>query len=700
LLIKSPGRFHQLPTSSIQIERGVRKLLVGLGLGSVALLTALGVGATSFGRVVEMKAYDVRVRLAARPQDASRDIVLVNIDEDSIRKLEPVVGRYPWPRLAHATLVDYLASAGVRAVAYDVLFSERDRTSFSVQGETWTGGESDQAFVDAVRKAGNVVLASDATREAEESPGAAPNQAAGPGTPGGTAPAASQAALEMFPAGFRLSAPLEERPIITPPFDDLAWAARALGHSYLVLDSDGPARRSVPFVRVGGRAVPSLAVATALVAMDMAPDRVRSDGEYLWLGDARMPLVAAESRTLGGTSRPSRRALVRFAGPLVSGGRDTYEQFSFYQLFYSALQMQEGKPPLVAPARLRGKIVFVGVTAAGLHDTFAVPFEGAMPGSAIHANVVDNILTRRFMTPAPAFATYSTVAACALALALVCAFLGPWWTIAAAAAMLAALGAGSLVAFGRGTWLPVVPAVVATAAATFAGVAEQYLVEGREKRKIKRVFSRMVAPDVYEHLVADPARARLGGERREMTVLFADIRGFTTLTENGRAEDIVAQLNEYFTRMVEVLFEHRGTVDKFVGDMVMALFGAPVPDPRHADCAVQASLHMVRALEDLNARWAREGRPRLDIGVGINSGEMIVGNVGSEQIMSYTVIGDAVNLASRLESLNKQYGTTILISDDTRRLLGAQYGLRALGETTVKGKSRAVAVYAVEGEGT
>jgi adenylate cyclase len=140
-------------------------------------------------------------------------------------------------------------------------------------------------------------------------------------------------------------------------------------------------------------------------------------------------------------------------------------------------------------------------------------------------------------------------------------------------------------------------------------------------------------------------------------------------------------------------------VDKFVGDMVMALFGAPVSDPHHADCAVQAALHMMRALDELNARWTREGRPRLAIGVGINSGEMIVGNVGSEQIMSYTVIGDAVNLASRLESLNKQYGTTILISEDTRRLLGGQYALRALGETTVKGKSRAVAVHAVEGDG-
>ena len=175
-------------------------------------------------------------------------------------------------------------------------------------------------------------------------------------------------------------------------------------------------------------------------------------------------------------------------------------------------------------------------------------------------------------------------------------------------------------------------------------------------------------------MLANPALAELGGRRRTMSVLFSDMRGFTAMTERGDPEALVAQLNEYFSRMVEVVFAHHGTIDKFVGDMVMALFGAPLDDPDHADHAVATAVEMVRALEVLNARWVQEGRPALGIGIGVNSGEMIAGNIGSASIRSYTVIGDAVNLGARLESLNKEYGTTIIISAAT---VGAAEGAAA-----------------------
>jgi adenylate cyclase len=237
--------------------------------------------------------------------------------------------------------------------------------------------------------------------------------------------------------------------------------------------------------------------------------------------------------------------------------------------------------------------------------------------------------------------------------------------------------------------------VLAVAFAAFAATAWQYFVEGREKRQVKQVFSRFVAKDVYDQLMADPSRARLGGERRDMTVLFADIRGFTTFTESGKAEEVVAQLNEYFSRMVGVLFEHRGTVDKFVGDMVMALFGAPLADPEHADHAAEAALHMLRALGDLNREWAASGRPVLDIGIGLNTGEMVAGNIGSDTIMSYTVIGDAVNLAARLESLNKEYGAHIIVSEATRSRLKGRYDMKPLGTVTVKGRTEPVAIFEI-----
>jgi adenylate cyclase len=264
-----------------------------------------------------------------------------------------------------------------------------------------------------------------------------------------------------------------------------------------------------------------------------------------------------------------------------------------------------------------------------------------------------------------------------------------------AAFLVAAIGWLSLLLVGRGVWMEVANPLLAVAFATFGSTAYQYFVEGREKRQVKRMFSRFVSKDVYDQLMADPASARIGGARREMTVLFADIRSFTTFTERGQPEDVVSQLNEYFSAMVEVIFRNRGTVDKFVGDMVMALFGAPLADPDHADHALQAALGMLVGLHELNTDWAASGRPALDIGIGLNSGDMVAGNIGSDTIMSYTVIGDAVNLGARLESLNKQYGTHIIISEATRARLKGRYDMKPLGTVTVKGKSEAVAILEV-----
>jgi len=197
-------------------------------------------------------------------------------------------------------------------------------------------------------------------------------------------------------------------------------------------------------------------------------------------------------------------------------------------------------------------------------------------------------------------------------------------------------------------------------------------------------------------LMSNPDLAELGGKRREMTVVFSDIRGFTSVTERGDPEELVAQLNEYFTRMVAIVFKHQGTVDKFVGDMVMALFSAPLDDADHAQHAVEAAIEMVHELGVLNRGWVARGMAQLDIGVGVNSGDMIAGNIGSSAIMSYTVIGDNVNLGSRLESLNKDYKTRIIISDATRARLKGDFDIRPLGDVIVKGKSKAVQIFEVK----
>jgi adenylate cyclase len=637
----------------------VRKVLVGSLIGLAAALAAGLVALTPFLQTVELKTYDWRVAQTANPAAARQDIVLVAIDNASIRQLEPLVGRWPWPRLVHSHLINYLARAKARLIVYDVLFSERDRRSFKLGEETWSGQESDDALVEATAKAGNVINVAEVSAEAIEGV---------PAPPG----AAALAATPAWPSG--LAATFETRPAIVPPFDELARASKAVGHSLLILDADGPVRRAAPFVAVDGQAVPALPVAATMSVFDTQPGAVGADQARLHLGPIVVPLVEQALPSLYQERRLGRRMLIRFPGPVMADGKPTYRDYPFYDLFYSEQQLLAGEKPKVDPGRFKDKIVIIGTTAPGLSDLFATPFPvGKMPGMQVHASVIDDLLSGRFTRPAPFWIGTAVLVATALVVALASMYASLWVTLGATA--------------------------LGVALASFGGVSYQYLVEGREKRTIKRLFSRYVAPDVFHHLMADPSRARLGGDRREMTVLFSDIRGFTTVTERGKAEDIVGQLNEYFTRMVAVLLGHHGTLDKFVGDMVMALFGAPLEDPDHAEHAVEAALAMRRELAALNREWAARGRPELDIGIGINTGEMVVGNIGSVAVMSYTVIGDAVNLGSRLESLNKQYGTHIIVSESTRARLRGRYDIRPLGEVVVKGKSEAVAIFEIGEDG-
>jgi adenylate cyclase len=624
-----------------------------------AAVLAGALGLLDFTRNIELQTYDLRVAATARPSVPAENIVLVAIDDDSIRRMGPLVGRWPWPRLVHAVLIDYLAAAGAKVIGYDILFTEPDLRKFMVADAEWTGEESDAALVESTQKAGNVVHVAEVSSIE-------------------LADMARAVAVDLDAPALKVPLPdpgcVEPRPLVTPPFPALARAAKAIGHTLFTLDADGPVRRTSPVVQVGDRRFGSFALATTMAA-------------------GVTPAVAArvDYGSLCG-------AMIPWRGPAENAnGQPTFTSYSFYDVFYSQQQILEGQKPGIDPALFKDRIVVVGATAEGIKDIFSTPFShGAISGPEVHANLVDAFLAPRRIDPAPAWVTVALVLGAALIVGIAGAWLNAWWTGAVVAAAAALLAWQSVAWFARGTWIAVTVPALTLVLAYVGDLAWKYVVEGREKRQVKKLFSRYVSKDVYDQLVANPSLAALGGARRHMTVLFSDIRGFTTMSEKGTPEEVVSQLNQLFTRMVAVVFAHRGTVDKFVGDMIMALYGAPLDDEEHAEHAVQTALAMIKTLQEMNREWASQGKPQLDIGIGINTGDMIAGNVGSESIMSYTVIGDAVNLGARLESLNKDYGTRIIISEATRVRLKGGYDIHPLGDVIVKGKSQPVAIYEVK----
>ncbi len=662
------------------------RLLLACVFGVLAGLAGLAAGQLPFFAVVESKLYDLDMRWTVDPARAHPAIAVVEIDEISLRRLEPVVGRWPWPRLVHAVVIDFLARGPARAVAYDVSLTDRDRrTGFDVGGTTWTGAESDEALVASTRQAGNVIHLAEGVFE------------------GAIGAADVDRRLTAAPQGaYRLDDSIDLRPALSGPFPGLGEAAMALGHNVMLVDEDGPVRQVIPFVRRDGVFLPSFGIAAAQMAMGVKSDTIRLEADHLVIGTTRLPAPVVEIPRFEDQEGPperGRRALIRYRGPAVlpDGRTPTYPSYSFYDLFYSEQQLLEGQAPLVRPDTFKDRLVFVGATAVGLKDVFQVPLgnTGAMAGPHIHANVADMVLSGRVIHRLPPWLCVLVALLVSVGARLAVLPARATTGLSAAVALLAGVHLAGVWAFGRGLWVPLVPSTLGWILAAGGGFAYQYVVEGREKRQVRGLFSRYLSRDVYEQVLANPALAELGGKRRQMSVLFSDMRGFTTLSESGDPEALVQQLNEYFTRMVDVVFEHRGTLDKFVGDMVMALFGAPLDDEDHAEHAVATAVAMVKALDELNRDWAARGRPTLGIGIGINSGEMIAGTIGSRQVRSYTVIGDAVNLGARLESLNKEYRTSIIISDATRRQLRSPWPLRPLGSVVVKGKTVAVDIFEV-----
>lgn len=353
--------------------------------------------------------------------------------------------------------------------------------------------------------------------------------------------------------------------------------------------------------------------------------------------------------------------------------------------------------------RIKDKIALIGPTATGILDLRVTPFDPAFPGVEVHANIIDNILHQRFIYRPNWLAIFDIIM-----MLFVGVLVGLVLTkIGALGGALAAIGLGAAYAginyyifSDKGIWLNIVYPLLTLALCYSGTTVYHYMAEEREKKKIKGAFQYYVTEAVVDEMLKDPSKLKLGGEKRELTVLFSDIRGFTSISEHMDPEELVKFLNEYLTAMTDIVFEYKGTLDKYMGDAIMAIYGAPLPQPDHAERACYTALAMIQELGSLRKKWEDKGLPKLNIGVGISSGPMVVGNMGSLRRFDYTAMGDSVNLGSRLEGLNKEYGSNIIISEETYKIAKGAIICRELDSVRVKGKDLPVRIYELIGAQT
>ncbi len=669
------------------------------GKASTSTLSALARGI----HLIEGRATDLKFRLRG-PSTPDPAVLVVAIDEKSAQKY----GLWPWPRAHLAAALNALVDAKARAVGLDIAFTDEANDDGKIYRALLQKFDADQgaavvslagfraelvkksaesddlSLEEAFRKGGGTIVQGVIAYPEEERDAIGLERVAAHDAllAGQLLQAEGAVAGSTYPFSKLRGWPNHSA---QTPLQRFANNGNHFGHFSYVPDVDGTIRRSPILIKLTGAKglLPSLPLQTAAVYLGakLVPTQEGGDLSGVRIEPDRGPAFHASYQG----NEPF--MLVNHVGP-----PSVFPQLSIGELIDGTFDRKV----------VEGKAVLIGVTLVGATgDQRVTPFSEFTPGVFAHASILSNLLNRSFLLR-PSWLVL-VESALMLAIALMLSRLIPrlksfGLKLAVIVGLALAWLAADQALFSGGTQLATVMPLVNTLGASFAMIFLGYLSVDREKLQLRSTFTKYLGADVMEEALKFPDKLN-AGEKREMTVLFSDIRGFTTASEAETPEAVVAQLNEYFGEMVEVLFRHQGTLDKFVGDMVMGLFGAPLRDPRHADHAVQTALEMIQVLERMNVGWKAAGRPVLNIGIGINSGEMIAGNIGSEAIMSYTVIGDAVNLGSRLESLNKDYGTRILISEETRSRLTIEVRTRPIGALTFKVRAEPVSLFEVSGMG-
>jgi adenylate cyclase len=623
--------------------------------------------------------FDAYQQVSPRAFNPDLPVRIIDIDEESLKE----IGQWPWPRTVLADLVDKLEAGGAAAIGFDTVFPEPDRMSPSNALHLWPKSDAlaslreeveklpsnDQVFADAIGKA-PVVIGFIAAPQGTSIPETKTGFSYGGDDPKLFAPYYSGAVASL---------------------KELQDQAKGAGSLNWIPEHDQIIRRMPMVVRVGDTLYPSLAAELLRLAQGATSYFVKCSG-------------ASGEKAFGEKTGIVGVKVGDYEVPTEANGQ-MWMRFTpqSKQRYLSAAKVLNGE---IGKDEIAGRILIIGTSAAGLLDLRATPLDASVPGVELHAQAVEQILEGSFLQR-PDFATPAELFYI-LALGIVIAVLiyrsGAFGSAVLGGVAVATVIGISWYAFDALGWLvdPIYPAIALTAI-YLAGTLFVFLRTERERNRVRHAFSHYMAPALVERLAGDPSRLKLGGETRDMTLLFSDVRGFTTISEGLDAEELTQFLNSLFTPLSNIILDEQGTIDKFMGDAVMAFWNAPLDDNAHPSHACSAALRMMREMHTLNELWREEaeakGRPYkpVKLGIGLNTGLCCVGNLGSETRFDYSVIGDNVNVASRLEGQSKTYDVGTVVGETTTAR-APDFAFLELDLLKVKGKTEATRIFALLGD--
>lgn len=638
----------------------------------------------AFLRFMELKALDLR--MVSRGNLASGgETVIVAVDEKSLSEL----GRWPWPRTVMARLLDQLRAYGAKVVGFDVIFSEPDdnagiNTIAELSREIERMGLADARLKKLLdKKRGAADTDTELARSIERAKNVTlgyffhiSEREVGHLTPEQIQAGAADIANSRYQM-IQAAKKTDERMFVraysaVTNIRALIDAAENSGYFNAFPDSDGVIRWAPLVIKFQDDYYSSLPISMLLQYLEwpMLSLKIADFGvESVRLNDLVVP------------TDESGRLLINFMGPAR-----TFPHYSIADILHGRL----------SPDLFKDKIVLIGATATGIYDMRVTPLSAVYPGVEIHANVIDNILHQNFLIHSgwTKFIDICLIIVLGLVIGVAIPRVGAAGGVLLIMVLPAAfIGANTYVFSRYNIWMNLIYPVLTMMTIYLAITVYRYITEEREKKKIRGAFQYYLTASVINEMLKDPTKLKLGGDKKDLSVLFSDIRGFTTISEKLTPEELVHLLNEYLTAMTDIVFKYDGLLDKYMGDAIMAVYGAPLDQPDHRLRACRTALDMLEALKDLQKKWSDEGRPVLNIGVGVNSGDMVVGNMGSQMRFDYTVMGDSVNLGSRLEGINKEYGTNIIISEYTYAGVKDVLTCRELDSVRVKGKKLPVKIY-------